>query len=157
VSPVFSEAARADFERTLARYPDRQAAILPTLHLAQREFGSLSAEAISYVAALLGFTPAQIEGVATFYTMYNRKPVGKYHLQVCRNLSCSLMGAEHLIEHVSRKLGVAPGETTADGRFTLSTVECLGSCGTAPVMQINDDYHENLTKESVDAILDGLR
>jgi NADH-quinone oxidoreductase subunit E len=76
---------------------------------------------------------------------------------VCRNLSCSLMGAEHLIEHVSRKLGVAPGETTADGRFTLSTVECLGSCGTAPVMQINDDYHENLTKESVDAILDGLR
>jgi NADH-quinone oxidoreductase subunit E len=157
VSPVFSEAARARFERTLARYPDRQAAILPTLHLAQREFGSLSDGEISYVASLLGFTPAQIEGVATFYTMYNRKPVGKYHLQVCRNLSCSLMGAEHLIEHVSRKLGVAPGETTADGRFTLSTVECLGSCGTAPVMQINDDYHENLTKESVDAILDGLR
>jgi NADH-quinone oxidoreductase subunit E len=141
----------------LARYPDRQAAILPTLHLAQREFGSLSDGEISYVAELLGFTPAQIEGVATFYTMYNRKPVGKYHLQVCRNLSCSLMGAEHLIEHVSRKLGVAPGGTTADGRFTLSTVECLGSCGTAPVMQINDDYHENLTEESVDAILDRLR
>jgi NADH-quinone oxidoreductase subunit E len=141
----------------LSRYPDRQAAILPTLHLAQREFGSLSAEAISYVAALLGFTEARIEGVATFYTMYNRKPVGKYHLQVCRNLSCSLMGAEHLIDHVSRRLGVAPGGTTADGRFTLSTVECLGSCGTAPVMQINDDYHENLTEESVDAILDGLR
>jgi len=141
----------------LARYPDRQAAILPTLHLAQREFGFLSPETISTVAALLGFTPAQIEGVATFYTMYNRKPVGKYHLQVCRNLSCSLMGAEALIEHMSRKLGIKPGGTTADGTFTLSTVECLGSCGTAPVMQINDDYYENLTEESVDAILDGLR
>ena len=157
MNPSFSEETRAKFERMLARYPDRQAAILPTLHLAQREFGFLSAEAISYVAALLGFAPAQIEGVATFYTMYNRKPVGKYHLQVCRNLSCSLMGAEALIEHVSRKLGMAPGETTADGRFTLTTVECLGSCGTAPVMQINDDYYENLTEESVDAILDRLR
>ena len=141
----------------LARYPDRQAAILPTLHLAQREFGFLSPETISYVAALLGFTPAQIEGVATFYTMYHRKPVGKYHLQVCRNLSCSLMGAEHLIEHMSRKLGIKPGGTTADGTFTLSTVECLGSCGTAAVMPVHDDYHEDLTEESIDAILDGLR
>jgi NADH:ubiquinone oxidoreductase subunit E len=95
--------------------------------------------------------------VATFYTMYNRKPVGKYHLQVCRNLSCSLMGAEHLIEHVAGRLGVRPGETTADGKFTLSTVECLGSCGTAPVMQVNDDYYEDLSEDKVDAILDGLR
>ena len=154
---AFSEETRAAFERMLIRYPTREAAILPTLHLAQREFGFLSAEAISYVAALLGFAPAQIEGVATFYTMYNRKPVGKYHLQICRNLSCSLMGAEHLIERVSKKIGVKPGQTTADGRFTLSTVECLGSCGTAPVMQVNDDYHEDLTEESIDAILDGLR
>ncbi|KRT74102.1 MAG: NADH-quinone oxidoreductase subunit E, NADH-quinone oxidoreductase subunit E [Deltaproteobacteria bacterium CSP1-8] len=157
MSPSFSEATRARFERMLARYPDKEAAILPTLHLAQREFGHLSGEAIDYVATLLGFTPARIEGVATFYTMYNRKPVGKYHLQVCRNLSCSLMGAEHLIEHMSRKLGIKPGGTTADGTFTLSTVECLGSCGTAPVMQVNDDYHEDLTEESIDAILDGLR
>src|SRR3990172_3205359 len=82
--------------------------------------------------------------------MYNRKPVGKYHLQICRNLSCSLMGAEPLIERVSKKIGVKPGQTTADGRFTLSTVECLGSCGTAPVMQVNDDYHEDLTEESID-------
>ena len=89
--------------------------------------------------------------------MYTRKPVGKYHLQVCRNLSCSLMGAEHLIEHVSKKLGVRPGETTPDGTFTLSTAECLGSCGTAPVMQVNDDYYEDLNEEKVDAILDGLR
>jgi NADH-quinone oxidoreductase E subunit len=154
---AFSKEARARIEGILARYPSREAAILPTLHLAQREFGFLSDEAIRYVADLLGFTPAYIEGVATFYTMFDRKPVGKYHLQICRNLSCSLMGAEHLIEHVSRKIGVKPGETTSDGRFTLTTVECLGSCGTAPVMQVNDDYHENLTEESIDAILDGLR
>jgi NADH-quinone oxidoreductase subunit E len=157
VSLAFSDETRARFERMLARYPNREAAILPTLHLAQREFGYLSDEAIRYVADLLGFTPAYIEGVTTFYTMFNRAPVGKYHLQICRNLSCSLMGAEHLIERVSRKIGVKPGETTADGRFTLTTVECLGSCGTAPVMQVNDDYHENLTEESIETILDGLR
>lgn len=157
MSLAFSEETRAKHDRLLTRYPDREAAILPTLYLAQREFGHLSDEAILYVADLLGFTPARIYGVATFYTMYNKKPVGKYHLQVCRNLSCSLMGAEHLIEHVARKIGVKPGETTTDGRFTLSTVECLGSCGTAPVMQVNDDYYENLTEESIDAILDGLR
>ena len=156
MSLAFSVETRAKHDRLLARYPNREAAILPTLYLAQREFGHLSDEAILYVADLLGFTPARIYGVATFYTMYNKKPVGKYHLQVCRNLSCSLMGAEHLIEHVARKIGVKPGETTADGRFTLSTVECLGSCGTAPVMQVNDDYYENLTEESIDAILDGL-
>lgn len=157
MSLAFSEETRARFERMLTRYPNREAAILPTLHLAQREFGYLSDAAIRYVADLLGFTPAYIEGVTTFYTMFHRKPVGKYHLQICRNLSCSLMGAEHLIERVSRKIGVKPGETTADGRFTLTTVECLGSCGTAPVMQVNDDYHENLTEDSIDAILDGLR
>ena len=157
MSLVFSEETRAKHDRLLTRYPDREAAILPTLYLAQREFGHLSDEAILYVADLLGFTPARIYGVATFYTMFNKKPVGKYHLQVCRNLSCSLMGAEHLIDHVARRIGVKPGETTADGRFTLSTVECLGSCGTAPVMQVNDDYYENLTEESIDAILDGLR
>jgi NADH-quinone oxidoreductase E subunit len=157
VSLAFSKETRAKYERLLTRYPNREAAILPTLYLAQREFGHLSDKAILYVADLLGFTPARIDGVATFYTMYNKKPVGKYHLQVCRNLSCSLMGAEHLIDRVSEKLGVKPGETTADGRFTLSTVECLGSCGTAPVMQVNDDYHENLSEESIDAILDGLR
>ena len=157
MSVAFSEETRREFERLLPRYPDRRAAVLPTLYLAQRDFGYLSDEAVRYVADLLGFPPSLIYGVATFYTMYNKKPVGKYHLQICRNLSCSLMGAEHLIEHVARKIGVKPGETTADGRFTLSTAECLGSCGTAPVMQINDDYYENLSEDSVDALLDGLR
>jgi len=157
MSVSFSDAARAEFDRLLTRYPDKEAVILPALHLAQREFGFVSDEAIVYVAGLLGVSPAKINGVATFYTMYNRKPVGKYHVQVCRNIACSLLGAEHLIEHVSGKLGVKPGETTPDGKFTLSLAECLGSCGTAPVMQINDDYYENLTEASIDAILEKLR
>ena len=156
MSVAFSETGRAEFERLLTRYPDRKAAILPALHLAQKEFGYISDEAIVYLAGLVGASPAEIEGVASFYTMYNRKPVGKYHVQICRNISCSLLGAEHLIEHVSRKLGVRPGETTPDGKFTLEKVECLGSCGTAPVMQVNDEYHENLTVESIDRILDKL-
>jgi len=156
VSVAFSDAARAEFERLLTRYPDKEAVILPVLHLAQREFGHLSDEAILYVAGLLGVSPAKINGVATFYTRYNRKPVGKYHVQICRNIACSLLGAEHLIEHVAGKLGVKPGGTTPDGKFTLSQVECLGSCGTAPVMQINDDYYENLTEASIDAILEKL-
>ncbi|HQT96466.1 MAG TPA: NADH-quinone oxidoreductase subunit NuoE [Thermodesulfobacteriota bacterium] len=156
MSVAFSETGRAEFERLLTRYPDRKAAILPALHLAQKEFGYGSDEAIVYLAGLVGASPAEIEGVASFYTMYNRKPVGKYHVQICRNISCSLLGAEHLIEHVSRKLGVRPGETTPDGKFTLEKVECLGSCGTAPVMQVNDEYHENLTVESIDRILDKL-
>jgi NADH-quinone oxidoreductase E subunit len=156
VSVAFSDTARRELEAILSRYPDKEAAILPALYLAQREFGYLSDEAIVYVAGLLGFTPARIEGVATFYTMFNRKPVGKYHLQICRNISCSLLGAEHLIEHVSKKLGIRPGKTTPDGKFTLSEVECLGSCGTAPVLQLNDDYHEDLTEEKIDALLDRL-
>ncbi|RMG56904.1 MAG: NADH-quinone oxidoreductase subunit NuoE [Deltaproteobacteria bacterium] len=152
----FSEQAQREFEEILKRYPERQAAILPTLHLAQREFGYISPEVVEYVSDLLGFTPARIYGVVTFYTMYNRNPVGKYHLQVCRNISCSLLGAKHIIEHLTEKLGIKPGETTPDGKFTLSLVECLGSCGTAPVMQINDDYYENLTVEKVDEILEKL-
>ena len=156
MSIVFSETGCAEFERLLTRYPDRKAVILPALHLAQKEFGYVSDEAIVYIAGLVGTSSSEIEGVATFYTMYNRKPVGKYHVQICRNISCSLLGAEHLIEHVSKKLGVRPGETTPDGKFTLTKVECLGSCGTAPVMQVNDEYHENLTVESIDRILDNL-
>jgi len=156
VSVAFSEVGMKEFARLLSRYPDKEAVILPALYLAQRELGYVSDEAIVYIAQLLGTSPARIEGVATFYTMFNRKPVGKYHVQICRNISCSLLGAEHLIAHVSAKLGVKPGETTADGKFTLTKVECLGSCGTAPVMQVNDDYYENLTEASVDAILDKL-
>jgi NADH-quinone oxidoreductase E subunit len=147
---------RGEVEEILGRYPTKEAAILPVLHLAQREFGHISPEVAEYVAELLGFSPARIYGIATFYTMYNREPVGKYHIQVCKNISCSLLGAKMIIEHISGKLGIEKGETTSDGKFTLSLVECLGSCGTAPVMQVNDDYYENLTKDRVDGILDGF-
>ncbi|HEY5995689.1 MAG TPA: NADH-quinone oxidoreductase subunit NuoE [Candidatus Deferrimicrobiaceae bacterium] len=156
MSFTFSDESRRELETILSRYPTKEAAILPALYVAQRQLGYVSDEAIVHVAEVLGFTPARIEGVATFYTMYNRKPVGRYHVQVCRNIACSLLGAEHLIAYVSKKLGIKPGETTPDGKFTLSHAECLGSCGTAPVMQINDDYHENLTEEKIDAILGGL-
>lgn len=152
----FSQSALNDYNEILARYPEKEAAILPTLHLAQREFGYLSGEVVEYVSSLLGFSEARIFGVATFYTMYNKKPVGRHHVQVCKNISCSLLGASHIIEYISTKLGIEPGETTADGKFTLSLVECLGSCGTAPMMQVNDDYHENLAIEKIDGILDEL-
>jgi NADH-quinone oxidoreductase subunit E len=152
-----SEEGRAELDRLLSRYPDRAAAILPALHLVQGEFGYVPDEAIQYVAELVGASPADVEGVATFYTMFERRPMGKHHLQICRNLSCSLMGAERLIDHVSERLGIRPGQTTPDGKFTLSVVECLGSCGTAPVMQVGDEYHENLTVEAIDSLLDRLR
>ena len=157
MSVAFSEENLKEFNRLLTRYPDKEAVILPSLHLLQQQYGNVSNEGIEYVAGLLGLSAARIEGVATFYTMYNRKPVGKYHVQVCRNIACSLLGAEHLIEHVSQKLGVKPGQTTADGKFTLAKVECLGACGTAPVMMVNDDYYENLTAAKIDSILDGLK
>lgn len=152
-----SEKGRAELDRLLSRYPDRAAAILPALHLVQGEVGYVPDEAIRYVAERVGTSPADVEGVATFYTMFERRPKGKHHLQICRNLSCSLMGAEALVDHVSARLGIRPGETTPDGKFTLSVVECLGSCGTAPVMMVGDEYHENLTVESVDALLVRLR
>ncbi len=132
---------------------NREAALIPVLYVAQDEFGWLSTEAMDLVAELLELPPPRVYGVATFYTMFNKEPVGKYHIQVCTNLSCSLLGADHVMEYISAKLRIAVGETTPDGRFTLSSVECLGSCGTAPMMQINDEFHENLTEGKIDVIL----
>jgi NADH-quinone oxidoreductase subunit E len=157
VSFTISDEGRLEAARLLSLYPDPKGAILPILRLVQKEAGHIPQDAIPWVAGQVGASPAEIEGVATFYSMYERLPVGKHRLQICRNLSCSLMGAEKLIDHVCARLGIRPGETTADGMFTLSLVECLGSCGTAPVMQVDDDYHENLTVETVDALLDRLR
>jgi NADH-quinone oxidoreductase E subunit len=153
----FSEKAQAEYEGILARYPRPETAIIAVLELAQREFGSVSDEAERYLSGLMGVHLSQIHAAATFYTMFNTKPVGKHHIQVCRNLSCSLLGAEHIVEHLQRVLEVDEGGTTKDGMFTLSTVECLGSCGTAPMMQIDDAYYENLTPERVDEILAGLK
>lgn len=143
-------------EEVQKKYPTKRSAVLPSLYLAQAEQGYVTKEAMTEIAELLSVPPIQVYESATFYTMYNKKPVGRNHIQVCTNLSCSLLGAEHIVEYISKKIGVSKGQTTEDKRFTLSTVECLGSCGTAPMMQINDDYHEDLTEEKIDKILDGL-
>ena len=153
----FSPETLKTFEATVARYPKKEAAMLPVLYLAQQEFGHLGPEAIEYVAALMGQAPARVRGVVSFYTMYNMKPIGRHHIQVCRTLPCALRGAEQVTSLLKKKLGIECGETTSDGRFTLSEVECLASCGTAPMMQVNDDYFENLTEEKISEILDGLK
>ena len=154
---AFSESAKKEFEGILRKYPDKQAGLLPVLYLAQMEFGYISREVMDYVASLMGLPESEVLGVATFYTMYNKKPVGKYFIQVCTNISCSILDAEKIVKHIEGKLGIKVGETTKDNKFTLATVECLGSCGTAPMMQINDDYFENLTTERVEEILEKLK
>ncbi|MDE0405604.1 MAG: NADH-quinone oxidoreductase subunit NuoE [Nitrospira sp.] len=141
----------------LGRYPVKRSAMLPLLNLAQKEEGYVSQAAIREIAGILDLTPPQVFETATFYTMLNLKPIGKFHVQVCRSLMCALVGADPLIEWLRKHLGIGLGQTTGDKLFTLSTVECLGSCGTGPMMQINDDYYERLTEEKVGQILKDLR
>ena len=152
----FSPAALEKFNQIVARYPKKEAAMLPVLYLAQQEFGHIGSDAIGYVAKLMGQTPARVYGVVSFYTMFNMQPIGRHHIQVCRTLSCALRGSERVTALIKQKLGIEPGQTTPDRRFTLSEVECLASCGTAPMMQINDDYYESLTEEKIDEILRSL-
>jgi NADH-quinone oxidoreductase subunit E len=153
----FSPETYKKFEETVNRYPKKEAAMLPVLFLAQREFGHLGEEAIAYVAKIMEQPPARVHGVVSFYTMLNMKPIGRHHIQVCRTLPCALRGAEKITACIKQKLGIEVGHTTGDGRFTLSEVECLASCGTAPMMQIDDDYYENLTEEKVTEILGELK
>lgn len=152
----FSPERQAAFEALLPKYPTKMAALLPTLWLAQEEFGTITAPVMRLVARLLDLPPSHVLAVTTFYTMYNIRPVGRYHIQLCHTLSCELAGAERIVDHLCSKLHIQPGETTADGRFTLSRVECLGACGMAPMFQLNADYHEHLTPEKVDEILGAL-
>ncbi len=140
----------------MARYPIKRAAIMPTLWLAQEEFGWLSTEVLAYVAELLELSPAFVASVASFYTMYYKQPMGRHHVQVCTNLSCALVGADRIVDCLRERLGIEVGETSADGKFSLSVVECLASCGTAPMLQLNDDYVENLTPERVLELIDRL-
>ena len=152
----FSSAALQEYERIVAKYPLRRAAIMPVLWLAQREFGYLSAEVQDYVATLMGFPLAWVSGLASFYTMYYKKPIGRHHLQVCTNVSCMLRGSDAIVRVIEERLGIGLGETTPDGKFSLDEVECLASCGTAPMMQVNDDYHENLTTQSTRELIERL-
>jgi NADH-quinone oxidoreductase subunit E len=150
----------ADFEKDVdaivARYPRPKAALLPVLWEVQRRRGWIDGEAEAWVARRLEVSPAHVHGAVTFYTMYKQRPTGRYHIQICTTLSCMLRGADELLEHLRRRLGIAEGEVTPDGRFSLARVECLGSCGTAPMFQLNDDYHEDLDPAKVDEILRAL-
>ncbi len=154
----FSEAARAELTEIRTRYPTVEASLLPALHLAQREWGGwLPDEAIAAVAAELDLPVAKVYGVVTFYDLYHQKPVGQHRIRVCTNLSCQLRGAEEIMEVLGKELGVGEDEVTPDGRCSYVHFECLGSCDTAPMMMVDDEYHENLTPNRVRNILKGLK
>jgi NADH-quinone oxidoreductase subunit E len=148
-----------EFEKLRERFPAgfESSLVLPCLRRIQEDRGYVADSDIEELAAYLGVPQIQIEEVLSFYTQFRRKPVGRWHLQFCHNVSCSMNGAERILAHVEKRLGIKPGQTTSDGRYTLSTAECLGSCGTAPMMMVNDGYHENLTLEKVDELLEGLK
>lgn len=153
----FSEEKLKEVQRIIARYPagKQKSALIPILHLAQQEFGGwLSTATMDYVAELLQLKPIEVYEVATFYSMFNLRPVGKYLLEVCQTGPCMLNGSEGIVAYIYEKLGIRPGETTADGLFTLKTVECLGACGYAPMLQLGKHYREHLTKEKIDAIVE---
>ena len=146
----------AAVDAIVAKYPQPKAALLPVLWEAQKARGYVDLEAEEWIARRLGVSASHVHGCVTFYTMYKQRPSGRHHIQVCTTLSCMLRGSDRLVEHLERKLGIHVGETTPDGKFSLVRVECLGSCGTAPMFQLNDDYHENLTLEKVDRLLESL-
>ena len=152
--PEFSPAAQKELEGILAKYPDRLSAMLPDLHLAQREFGYISPGVEELVARIMERPVTEVRGVVTFYTMYNTRPVGRHHIQICRNIACWLHNAPGLLEHLKSRLGIGVGQTTPDGKFTLTEVECLAHCEYAPVLQINDEIIGNLTKEKIDRLID---
>ena len=156
----FSEEAMATVNKIISRYPagKQKSALLPVLHVAQAEFdGWLSADVMAYVASILKIQPVEVFEVASFYSMFNLKPVGKCLLEVCRTSSCWARGADDVVNYIGKKLNIKPGETPKDGMFTLKTVECLGSCGSAPMMQVGASFHENLTPEKIDTILDNYK
>jgi NADH-quinone oxidoreductase subunit E len=148
-----------EFEKLRERFPEgfESSLVLPCLRRIQEDRGYVADSDIEELAVYLGVPQIQIEEVLSFYTQFRRRPIGRWHLQMCHNVSCSMRGAERLIDHVQKRIGVGPGETSPDGRFTLSTVECLGSCGTAPMMMVNESYHENLDHEKLDELLEGLK
>ncbi len=154
---AFTEENERTFQDILKRYPTKEAALLPTLWLATGQFGYLPERVLEYVSSRLDVSPVRVFSVAEFYTMLHRTSTGRYHIQLCRNLSCTLRGSERLADVLTEKLRIGPGEKTEDGTFSLEFVECLGSCGTAPVIRINDTYYENLTVERLERILEACR
>jgi NADH dehydrogenase (ubiquinone) flavoprotein 2 len=154
---MFTPENLSKLEELKKRFPTSKALTIPALWLAQNQFGWISPDTMKYIAGLLELPVSHIYGVVTFYTMFNTRPVGKYHLQVCTNVSCGLLGGEKICDHLCDRLNIRPGETTPDGRFTVTEVECLGSCGTAPVIQVNEEYAVNLTVEKVEQMIASLK
>jgi NADH-quinone oxidoreductase subunit E len=155
--PILTDGAIHQIKDIAAKYPSSRSALLPALHIAQNELGWVSREAMEEVASILAIDPDQVEEVATFYTMFYTEPVGTYVLEVCKTLPCSILGSDEITDYISSKLGIQPGETTADRMFTLIRVECLAACHRAPVMQVNHRYYQDLTPEKIDALLDAAR
>jgi NADH-quinone oxidoreductase E subunit len=156
-APQFSPEQLAEVRRLQGLYPDRRGALLPVLHMAQDAFGYISLEVEEYVGGLFGLSAAHVHEVVTFYTLFFQQPRGRHVLAVCHNLSCHLAGAPEILAHVKGRLGIAPGETTEDGRITFQSVECLCACEAAPMAQVDDRYELNLTPDKIDRILEGLR
>ncbi|MCK4224758.1 MAG: NAD(P)H-dependent oxidoreductase subunit E [candidate division Zixibacteria bacterium] len=154
---MLSEAAQKRIAELKDKYPQKRSAILPAMHVVLEEVGFYNRDILKQVSELLGLSEMEVTETLSFYTYFPKQGVGKYHIQVCSNVSCMLLGAEQLVKYLEEKLKIKIGETTSDGLFTLSAVECLGSCGTAPVMQINQTYYENLTKDKVDQIIEELK
>ena len=153
----FTSEQLQEVQRLVSRYPEgrEKSALIPVLHLAQDTFGGwLSTEVMDYVASLLQLKPIEVYEVASFYSMFNLSPVGKHLLEVCQMGPCMLNGSDSIVEYIYQRLGIRPGETTADGQFTLKTVECLGACGYAPMLQLGEHYKEHLTKEKIDALIE---
>lgn len=153
----FNDENEKKFQDLLERYPERASLTLPSLWMVQYQEGWISQDAMIYLSEKLGSSPMDIQSIASFYTMYNLEPVGTYHIQLCKTLSCMLCGSQEIKSHIEQKLGIKAGESTKDMKFTLSEVECLGSCGTAPMMSFNDDYIQDLTIEKLDKIIDELK
>ena len=153
----FNEEAKRRYQSILSHYPEKRAALLPVLTLAQREFGWISHEVAEYVGGLMDYPPSDVLSVATFYTMLHKKPAGKHNIDICKHVSCWLMGVYPCVDEIKRQLGVDNREVTADGKFSWDLTECLGSCGTAPAMQVGDRYYENLTPAKVAEIIEKLR
>lgn len=154
---MISDETRARFDALVQRYPERRSALIPILHAVQAKVGYLSPDAIEWVAAYLGLSPADVMSVASFYDMLELEPVGKHLVYVCQNLTCSLLGAEALIRHLESRLGIRMGETTPDGKITLKRMECLAACGGGPAIQVDGVYHHQVTVEALDALLAQLR
>ncbi|MFN7952613.1 MAG: NAD(P)H-dependent oxidoreductase subunit E [bacterium] len=154
--PVLPPEVVAAIEAELPHYPEKKGALMNSLHHVQRALGWIPREAMLEVAALLEIRPIEVLEVVTFYPMFREKPVGTHHLEFCRNLSCALNGARVLVRHCEKRLGIRSGETTPDGKFSIGEAECLGSCGSAPMLMSGDHYHENLTVAKLDALLDSL-